>query len=91
MIVWLRFYTNRYYRGITGPKTGWTSINAASILPISGGAITPPLTLLHYEVKVAVLWSIGEIEKVPTFITNIELYGQESRKTSFGGFYYYIS
>ena len=26
--------------------------------------------------------------KVPTFITNIELYGQESRKTSFVGFYY---
>jgi hypothetical protein len=27
-------------------------------------------------------------KKVPTFITNIELYGQESRKTSFVRFYY---
>jgi hypothetical protein len=26
-------------------------------------------------------------KKVPTFITIIELYGQESRKTSFVGFY----
>ena len=26
--------------------------------------------------------------KKPTFITNIELYGQESRKTSFVRFYY---
>jgi hypothetical protein len=28
-------------------------------------------------------------KKVPTFITNNEIYGQESRKTSFVGFYYY--
>jgi hypothetical protein len=27
-------------------------------------------------------------KKVPTFFLNIELYGQESRKTSFVGFYY---
>ena len=27
-------------------------------------------------------------KKVPTIITNIELYGQESRKASFVGFHY---